>query len=363
MEFTPEIRGLVFDSLEQASETFFITDAEGVIVYANPAFERLTGCAIADAVGKNARILKSGEHPAEFYAGIRETLAAGKEWSGRLVNRHKDGTKYVAAARISPVKNGGSGRHSLAVMHDITGEAALQEKLLESRKMEALGLLAGQLSHDFNNVLTIIIGSMELVMEDIPPNSVVMKLAQGILQASKNSAELIKQLLIFSGRRDSTPEIVDLNKTISGIREQLDRLPGPGTIEYILAPGLALVDIEAEQFKQALTNIVLNAKEAMPSGGKITITTHNRAVPTGCPSGIAAGEYAVVEVSDTGPGISREAVGHLFEPFFTTKPKSKGAGLGLSVVYGIIKQHNGEILAGSGISQGAVFKIYLPKAI
>jgi PAS domain S-box-containing protein len=364
MKLTPEIRGIVLDALEQAQEAFFITDAKVVIVYAKPAFERLFGCAVREALGKNAGTLKSGEHPDEFYAGIWETISSGREWTGRFVSRHKNGAKCISAASISPVRNGeGAITNYRGLLRDITGEAELEERLTQSRKLDALGLLAGQLSHDFNNLLTIVIGSIEVIIEDLPAQSVNIKLAQGILQASKESVGLLRQLLIFARRQGHAPNLAALNAVIGEAKKELDRLSGPlHKLEYSLAPELARVNMEPEQFKQALINLVKNARDAMPSGGTIKIATHNQCVQKGGAAGIKAGDYAVMEVSDAGIGIPPEAMEHLFEPFFTTKPKGKGAGLGLSSVYGIIKQHKGEIIAESRPGEGAVFKIYLPKA-
>ena len=196
MELDPQTCRIIIDALEQTSEAFFITDAAGIIVYANPGFERLTGYTVQEAVGKNAGILKSGENSDEFYANMWTTIKAGKEWTGRFINKRKDGTRGVDETRIAPIRDAsGNLSHFLALRHDITKEAALEEQLMQSQKLEALGLLAGQLSHDFNNLLTIIIGSMELIMDELPKESAGMKLAQGILKTSKESANLIKQLI------------------------------------------------------------------------------------------------------------------------------------------------------------------------
>lgn len=364
MEPSTEIRGILLDALQQTSETFFLTDAKGMIVYANPAFERFAGCAAGEALGKSAGILKSGEQPEDFYSGILKTISSGKEWAGRFVSRHKDGNRAVSAVRVYPVRNGkGVITHYLARGRDITREAGLEERLARSRKLEAMGLLAGQLSHDFNNLLTIIIGSIEVIMEDMPAQSVNMKLAQGMLQAARESAELIKQLLVFARRQEYTPKIAVPNDAITEAKARLDRLPGPlYELDCRLDPGLARVNLEPEQFTQALIKLVMNARDAMPAGGTIRIATYNQCVQEGCESGVKAGDYAVVEVSDNGPGMPPEALEHLFEPFFSTKPKGKGAGLGLPAVYGIIKQHKGELIVGGKPGSGPVFRIYLPKA-
>ncbi|OGS08147.1 MAG: hypothetical protein A2270_03655 [Elusimicrobia bacterium RIFOXYA12_FULL_51_18] len=364
MELTPETCRIVIDALNQTSEALFITDVGGTIVYANPGFERLTGYTLQETLGKNAGILKSGEHSDEFYADMWGTIKTGREWTGRFINRRKDGTKGIDETHISPIRNvKGDLSYFLAIRRDITREAALEEQLIQNQKMEALGLLAGQLSHDFNNLLTIIIGSMELVMEEIPKESTSMKLAQGILKTSQESANLIKQLLIFSRRQEAEPSLVNLNDIITETKVLMDRLLGVNIkMEYGLAPDLVKVSMTPEQFKQVLMNLVINAKDAMPSGGVIKVRTFNQSISKGLSPSMKAGDYASVEVSDTGPGIPPEARERIFEPFFTTKPKGKGTGLGLSTVYGIIKQHKGDIVVESNPGMGAAFTIRLPKA-
>lgn len=364
MELDPQTCRIIIDALDQTSVALFITDAAGIIVYANPGFERITGYTIQEVVGKNAGILKSGENSDEFYAEMWTTIKTGKEWKGRFINQRKDGTRGVDETRISPIRDAnGKLSHFLAIRHDITKEAALEEQLIQSQKMEALGLLAGQLSHDFNNLLTIIIGSMELVMEELPKESAGMKLAQGVLKTSQESANLIKQLLIFARRQEAEPVLVNLNDIISETMVLLNRLLGVNIkMEYSLAPDLAQVNMTPEQFKQVLMNLVINAKDAMPAGGVIKIRTFNHSVAKGAGHAMKSAEYAAVEVSDTGPGIPPGIREHIFEPFFTTKPKGKGTGLGLSTVYGIIQQHKGDILLTSAPGKGAAFTILIPKA-
>ena len=364
MELDPKTCRIVIDALDQASEAFVITDAAGSIVYANPGLERLTGYTVQEALGKNAGFKKSGENSDKFYADMWAAIKAGKEWTGRFINKRKDGRVGVDETRISPVRDAnGTLSHFLALRYDITREAALQEQLIQSQKMEALGLLAGQLSHDFNNLLTIIIGSMELVMEELPKESAGMKLAQGILKTSKESANLIKQLLIFARRQEAEPVLVNLNDIIAETRVLLDRLLGVNIkMEYSFAPDLVEVNMTPEQFKQVLINLVINAKDAMPAGGVIKIRTFNQPAPKSAAHAAKAAEYAAVEISDTGPGIPPGIREHIFEPFFTTKPKGKGTGLGLSTVYGIIQQHKGDILLESAPGKGAAFTIRIPKA-
>jgi len=361
MESNPAIADIVMQALRQTCEVFYLTDAEGAIVYVNPAFERLTGYSREEVLGKTARVLKSGEHSAEFYKAMWATLKSGQPWRGRLVNRRKDGTNYIDEQRICPIRDEkGRVAYFLSIRHDITRERQLEEQLNQSQKMESLGLLAGQLSHDFNNLLTIIIGSMELIGEDLKPGTVGHKLASEILRSSKESANLIKQLLVFARHQESKPVEISLNDPVKELKVLLDNLLGRNiSTAYSLSEDLSKTRIEPEQFKQAVMNLAVNARDAMSGSGAIMISTYNSG-PEGLPPGIPARAYAVFELADTGPGIPKEILTKIFDPFFTTKPKGKGTGLGLSSVYGIISGHGGEVRAGNRPNGGAVFTIYLP---
>lgn len=361
MEIKPEISGILLESIEQSRETFFITDSEGTIIYVNPAFEELTGYPRGEVLGKNARILNSGEHSPEFYREMWHIIKSGRNWKGRIINRRKDGTTYTEEQQIMPIKDaGGKIKWFLALRHDIGRETQLEAQLNQSQKMESLGVLAGQISHDFNNLLTIIIGSMELIAEDLEPDSVGAKLSIEILRSSKESASLIKQLMVFARKQEVCPVLTTLNEPLNELKILLDSLLGKGvTITYSLAKDLAKVKIEPENLKQAVMNLAVNAKDAMGDSGKISIKTYN-AGPEGIPHSLPRGPYAVFEISDTGPGIPKEVLPRMFEPFFTTKPKGKGTGLGLSTVYGIVTQNGGQIFAANRPEGGASFIIYFP---
>lgn len=364
MKTAPEVCGTVLECLDKSPEAVLLTDAGGRIVYANEAFERLAGCAPGEAAGKTAAALsKWFDHPESPRKELLTALKAGKEWSGRVPRRPSDGGERLLSVRIAPVKKSGAAVHYLAFARDVTVEASREKRSAEERKLEALGTLSGQLAHDFNNLLTIIIGSMEMIMEEMTPQSVSMKLSQGILQASKESAELIKKLLVFARRQDGAPSLVRLDAAIAEAKPQLEKFQGPvHKLSYDLSRGSVCVKLEQEQFKQLLRNLVVNACEAMPYGGTIRIAAYEERVGHEDARGMKDGDYAVIEVSDAGRGFPPGALERLFEPFVTTKPKGKGSGLGLSMVYGIVKQHKGEIIVDSGSGVGSAFRIYLPKA-
>ncbi len=363
MEVSTETGAILLEAIEQTEETFFLTDPDGTIRYVNPAFERLSGYAREEVLGRKPNILKSGEQSPEFYKEMWGTLNAGRHWSGRLVNRRKDGTLYTEEVRITPITGpGGKIKSFLAVRHDIAREVQLEDQLSHSQKMESMGLLAGQIAHDFNNLLTIVIGSMEIISEDLKPGSVALKLATETLRSSREAASLIKQLLVFARRQESNPVVTQLNEPVRELKILFDSLLGRDiSVAYALEENLLPARLEPEHFKQAIMNLAVNSRDAMNGKGGIMIRTFN-AGPEGLPSSLPAGRYAAFEISDTGPGIPRQALPRIFEPFFTTKPKGKGTGLGLSTVYGIVHQNNGRIFAANRPEGGAVFTIYFPAA-
>lgn len=361
MPVPPELCDIILDSVEQTCETFFITDTEGVILYVNPAFEKLTGYSSAEVLGKTPDILKSGEHPTEFYSEMWTTLKSGARWTGRLTNRRKDGTLYEEELRICPIQSPhGDLKYFFTLRHDTTREAELESQLNQSQKMESLGLLTGQIAHDFNNLLTVIIGSMELVGEDLKPGSVSAKLAHEILRSSREYASLIKQLMMFTRRSETKPAPIILNAPVSEMKILLDSLLGKSvSAAYSLAEDLKPVKIDPEHFKQVIMNLAVNARDAMSGAGALSIATRS-AGPDNLPPSLAKAVYSVLEISDTGPGIPSAILPRIFEPFFTTKPKGKGTGLGLSTVYGIVHQAQGQVFAANRQGGGAVFSIYLP---
>ncbi|OGR97152.1 MAG: hypothetical protein A2016_05815 [Elusimicrobia bacterium GWF2_62_30] len=362
MEITPEIRSILLESIEQTSESFFITDTEGTILYVNPAFEALTGYKAAELVGQKPSMLRSGEHPPEFYREMWEVPKSGRRWTGRVMNRRKDGALYNEEIRIFPIKGtDGAIKYFLTLRHDITKETELESQLIQSQKMESLGMLAGQIAHDFNNLLTIIIGSMELVSEDLQPGTVGAKLATEILRSSKEHAGMIKQLMSFTRKQDSIQLPLNPAAPLGELKILLEGLLGKSMkIEYDLAADIVTVKADPEQLKQAVMNIVINARDAMSGLGKLKISMRNSG-PEELPPSLPRARYALIEIADSGPGIPPEILPRIFEPFFTTKPKGKGTGLGLSTVYGSIAQARGFIFASNRPEGGALFRIYLPE--
>jgi signal transduction histidine kinase len=253
-------------------------------------------------------------------------------------------------------------------LEDLRGEmrrrADLEQQLIQSQKMEAVGRLAGGVAHDFNNLLTVILGYNEMLREQVKEDPAALDYAEEVRQASERASSLTNQLLAFSRRQVSAPRIVDLNELIRHIEKMLGRIIGEDVhLEFRLDPALPTVKVDPSHIDQVIMNLAVNSRDAMPHGGVLTIETA-RAELTGeyaaSHVGLLPGPYAILTVSDTGSGMDAATRARIFEPFFTTKEQGKGTGLGLSIVYGIVKQNGGEILVSSAPGRGTVFKIYVP---
>ncbi len=360
-----EERARLSSAVEQATEAILITDGDGTIEYVNPAFEHVTGYARSEVVGENPRILKSGKQEPEFYRDLWATLREGRAWSGRFINRRKDGTFYEAEAAISPVRDA-SGRvvNFVAVERDVTKERQLEDQVRQSQRVEAVGRLAGGVAHDFNNLLTIITGYSDLLLDRLDEADPSRPHVTEIRKAADRAASLTRQLLAFSRRQVLTPQVLDLNSVVANMHKMLRRLIGEDVeLVTIAAQDLWRVKVDPGQVEQVLLNLAINSRDAMPRGGKITVETANTHLDEKYAGGhfpVIAGPYVMLAVSDTGCGMDAETQAHIFEPFFTTKEQGKGTGLGLSMVYGIVKQSGGYIWVYSEVGRGTTFKIYFP---
>ncbi len=360
-----EAHARLIRAVEQAGESIVITDTQGKIIYVNPAFERVSGYSGAEALGQNPRILKGGKQGAAFYEELWATIGRGEVWSGHFVNKRKDGTLYEEEATLSPVRDAsGTIVNYVAVKRDVTRERRLEDQLLQSQKMEAIGRLAGGVAHDFNNLLGVITGYGDLLLRRLPAEDPSRGKLEQIRKAADRAAALTRQLLAFSRRQVLQPKVLDLNLVVADLDKMLRRLIGEDVaLVTALEEGLGCVRADSGQIEQVIMNLAVNARDAMPEGGKLTIETRNveigEAYVAQHPQ-VAPGRYVMLAVSDTGCGMDAETQAHIFEPFFTTKEQGKGTGLGLSTVYGIVKQSGGYIWTYSEVGQGTTFKIYLP---
>ncbi len=355
-------------AIEQVRETVFITDAAGVIEYVNPEFERVSGYTRAEAIGQTPGLLKSGAHDDAFYETLWGTITKGRSWSGRFVNKRKDGSRYSEEAIISPILDAvGAVTSYVGVQRDVTATLELEAQFRQAQKMEAVGQLAGGVAHDFNNILSVILSYAEIMSEELRPGEPFRAEVEEIKQAAWRASDLTKQLLAFSRQQKLEPKVVSLNQTLAGVQKLLRRLMGVD-IDLTMLPtnGLWNIKIDPGQIEQVLMNLAVNACDAMPLGGNLTIETLNVELDEDYArvhADVRAGEYVAIVVTDTGTGMTKETQTHIFEPFFTTKDKSKGTGLGLATVFGIIKQSGGHIWVYSELGVGTTFKMYFPRVL
>ena len=353
-------------AIEQSPVSIVITDIAGKIEFVNARFTQVTGYTYAEVIGQNPRILKSGETPAEDYERLWKTISSGGVWQGEFRNRKRNGELFREQATIAPVRNADNAiTHYVAVKEDITERKELEEHLRQSQKMEAVGQLAGGVAHDFNNMLGVIIGYTEMILDQEDLDDSLRQYLNQILAAGHRSAEITRQLLAFARKQTVVPKILDLNKTVEGMLKLLRRLIGED-IELAWLPGAKLwpVKIDPSQIDQILANLCVNARDAIAGVGKVTIETQIAVFDEAyCAEqrGFSPGEYAMLAVSDNGSGMDKPTMDKIFEPFFTTKPVGKGTGLGLATIYGIVKQNDGFVNVYSVPGHGSTFKVYLPR--
>jgi PAS domain S-box-containing protein len=360
-----EVRARLATAVEQAAESIIITDCDGIIQYVNPAFEKITGYSRAEVIDQNPRLLKSGRQDAAFYQQMWETIRRGEVWIGQLTNKKKDGSLYDVDATISPVRDGdGKIINFVSASRDVTHERKIEEQLRQSQKMQAVGRLAGGVAHDFNNILTVIMGYCTMLLrESAIAGGPARKNVEEIQKGAERAVNLTRQLLAFSRKQVLQPKVLDLNAVLMGTDRMLRRLIGEDIeLRIACAQKLGAVKADQGQIEQVVMNLVVNARDAMPRGGKITIETadatlHQKEItPHGA---IDPGHYVTITVTDNGVGMSEEIKAHLFEPFFTTKG-TEGTGLGLATCYGIVKQTGGYIQVFSEQGRGTSVIIYLP---
>jgi PAS domain S-box-containing protein len=355
-------------AIEQAGEGFVMTDAQGGIEFVNPAFEQMTGYSHTELLGRNPRILKSGAHDEPFYHDLWETISSGRTWTGRMVNKRKDGALYTEETTISPVREiSGQIVNYVAVKRDITETLRLAAQFQQAQKMEAIGLLAGGVAHDYNNMLGVVLGYAELALEKVGPAEPLRADLAIIIAAAKRSADITRQLLTFARKQTIVPVPLDLNQTVETMLSMIRRLIGEDIdLAWLPKANLRPIKMDPTQIDQILANLCVNARDAFSGAGKITIETGNVVFDAAyCADhfGFVEGTFVLLAVSDDGCGMSKEVMEQVFDPFFTTKEEGKGTGLGLSTVHGIVKQNDGFINVYSEPGNGTTFRIYLPQHV
>lgn len=355
-------------AVEQSPSCVVITDKDAKIEYVNKKFTELTGYTLNEVLGQNPRVLKSGETPPEYYKDLWNTILSGQEWRGQFVNKKKNGELYWEFATIAPIRDAhGNIAHFMALKEDITYRRQIEEKLRHSLRMEAVGRLAGGIAHDFNNMLTVINGYSGYMMGKMKPEDPHYDKICLIREAGDCAATIVRQLLNLSRKEAPKPQLIRIDEAIKKIEHMIGRILGDD-IQFLEthAPDADFVKMDPGQMEQVLLNLLVNAREAMPAGGTLTVTTdlvrmeeiHEELKP----SQKRKGEFIRIMVQDTGAGIDPSLRARIFEPFFTTKKRGMNTGLGLSIVCGIIEEAGGSISFESQLGRGTTFRLYLPRA-
>jgi PAS domain S-box-containing protein len=365
-EYLRQARDVRQALIKSSPLAIFAIDLEGKVIFWSPAAERIFGWTEAEAIGKTLPVIP--EHRMHEFEAALVRLRTGESMQGdERTHQRKDGSRIEVAIWTAPLRDA-SGAISgyVTIDADITERKLLEEQFRQSQKLEAVGRLAGGVAHDFNNLLTVIMGYVEMLIADAQGAPALIEYAQEIQFAADRASSLTGQLLAFSRRQISQPKVLDLNESVAQSVKLLQRVIGEDIVVVTLAePDLGRVKADPIHIDQALMNLVVNARDAMPNGGTLTIETANVFLDDSYAErhiGVKPGAYCMLAVSDTGTGITPEVKSRIFEPFFTTKEPGKGTGLGLSIVYGVVKQNGGDVIVFSELGKGSTFKLYFPMA-
>jgi len=352
-------------AVEYAADAIMVTDTEWVIRYVNPAFEKVTGYAKEEVLGRNPYVLAEGGEYTRVYLEIEEKVRRGSPWKGHLKNRRKDGILLDQDTVVYPIRDpGGKVVNHVVASRDITREVQLEKQAQTAQRMEAVGTLAGGIAHDFNNALTGIIGFADLLRMGLEKEPKLQGDVDEILKCAERASTLTRQLLAFARRQVIDPVPLVLNMVVRDISQLMKKVSGEQIeVRTRLTEGIPAVFADRGQLEQVLLNLCLNSRDAMPGGGEFLVSTdavvwkdervEDQAVMT-------AGQYVLLTVADNGPGMDDATRKRAFEPYFTTKAPGKGTGLGLSMVYGIVKQNGGFVFLDSRPGEGTTFRIYFP---
>jgi hypothetical protein len=366
-------------ALEAAANGIILTDKTGKIFFANKAACSMTGYALEEILGQTTSFIESCKPEADFSQDLWKTILDGRTWHGELINRRKDGNLYNEEMTITPFREiNGEISHFIAVKQDITKRKQLEEQVQHIAKcqrleeqshqvqtMEVMSQFAGSIAHDFNNLLTVIHDHTKLALTDeCQPGDQNRQHLNHVIAAAETAANLIRQLLAFGRKQAIQFQPSDLNQVISNTTPRFERLIGAHIVlQCHYARNLPAVNVDTGMIEQILANLIVNARDAMPQGGQIFIATESISLDAAYVEThfeARPGKFVCLTVKDTGTGIHPEYLPRIFEPFFTTKEAGQGAGLGLAIVHGIVKQHHGWITISSQLGKGTAFKIFLP---
>ncbi|HQR29061.1 MAG TPA: response regulator [Anaeromyxobacteraceae bacterium] len=361
-----QARAVLANALEQSAEAVAIADPSLRLGHVNPAFERLSGRPAAEVGGRPYLEAIGADGAGASGAGFLAAAREGRPWRGELPGRRADGSAFEAEVSLTPVRDEqGRLTHHVVSARDVTEQHRERERRRHLQRLEAIGTLAGGVAHDFNNLLTAINGYAALAIDALPPGDPVREDVEEIRRAGARAADLTRQLLAFGRRQVLAPVSLDPGEVVSGVEKMMRRLIGEDVdLATELQPGCWRIRADRGQLEQVLVNLAVNARDAMPDGGRLSISVANvtlgereaRRHPEGVP-----GDFVRIRVVDTGHGMTPEVMGRIFEPFFTTKEPGKGTGLGLSTVYGIVRQSRGFVGVTSAPGAGTTFEVYLPR--
>jgi len=354
--------------IESLPVGLIITDDAGRITDLNESSLRMFGYAREELLGQTVEVLmperlrNSHERHRGNYANEPHVRPAGIGME--LLGRRKDGTEFPVEISLGPLATKDGALVSSTIV-DISERKKIEQQLRLAQRMEAIGQLAGGIAHDFNNLLAVIIGSADILVDEIPQTDSRSKRVEMIRQAGSSAADLVRQLLAFSRQQMVQPLVLDTRKIVNATQAMLRRLIGENIdLSVAVEEGVGLITADPGQIEQVLLNLAVNARDAMPKGGRLTIEARNvelDATDKKKHDPIIPGRYVLLAVEDTGCGMDEKTQARIFDPFFTTKEVGKGTGLGLATVYGIVKQSRGYIWVYSEVGQGTIFKVYLPR--
>jgi two-component system NtrC family sensor kinase len=352
-------------AVEQSPVSILITNTEGIIEYVNPCFCHMTGYSADEVVGENPRFLNSGQTSADDYRSLWGTISKGGIWRGVFQNKTKSGDLFWLSSTVCPVHDQADEiTHYISISEDITEARKKESMLAQAMKLEAIGRMTDGISHDFNNLLTIIQGNLKFLEQDLPgDNEEHHELIEDALSAAQDGADLIKRLLAFSRRQELDVQTLNINDNLVAMKRLLQRSVPEINIEMYLDDGIANALVDANRLESVVLNLVTNARDAMPDGGTIKISTTNETV------GIAEqdvdldlGSYVVLAITDDGIGMDEETRQQAVEPFFTTKSIETGTGLGLTMVNDFVQQCGGKLVIESASSEGTTIRLFLPSS-
>jgi len=351
--------------VENMADVVSVMDDQGRYLFISPSAERVLGRPAEEALGRSVLDFVHPDDVPLVQHAIHEVLSRGETpFLGGVRLRHQDGSWRILEASGTRLVAGDGTVSIISVARDITDRVQLEGQLHQAQKMEAVGRLAGGVAHDFNNLLTVILGYSNLLMDQLADNRLLYQEVDEIKRAADRAATLTQKLLAFSRRQVLSLQPVDLDTVVEGMADMLRRLIGED-VELVmkLAPDLGLTRVDPGQVEQIVMNLAVNARDAMPRGGRLVVQTADVELDEayGRRHAVQPGPYVMLSVTDTGQGMDAATQARLFEPFFTTKEPGKGTGLGLSTVYGIVRQAGGNIFVYSEPGHGSCFKVYLPR--